>query len=194
MSEKKHKLEDIVGATADFGKVGLSHVRMVQSDVKLKHRNMAKAAFPFFRATFIAGPSGGRSFAPNWPGRPQFSPSGICTWKILARGATLKAASSGESMISTRPGPRPTRWTWFAWLPVAIWPSRKMHLSSPVRGLPCIEQGYRDSLAKGGAPFVLAEHHRWLRLVALNKLRDPVLFWKKIRSCPRYKGKLPRTF
>jgi hypothetical protein len=54
-----------------------------------------------------------------------------------------------------------------------------------------IEQGYRDSIAKGGRPLVLAEHHRWLRLLALNKLRDPVRFWEKLRACPRYKGTLP---
>ena len=39
---------------------------------------------------------------------------------------------------------------------------------------------------------MLAEHHRWLRLLALNKLRDPVLFWKKINGCPRFKGYLPK--
>jgi hypothetical protein len=96
MSEEKHKLQDIVSATADFEKWASRHVRMVQSDVKLKHRNMAKAAFPFFRPHFIAGPSGGRSSAHTWPARHRFSLSGICTWKILARGATLRAASSGE--------------------------------------------------------------------------------------------------
>jgi len=55
-----------------------------------------------------------------------------------------------------------------------------------------IEQGYRDSLARGGSPFILAEHHRWLRLLATNKLRDPVVFWKKILSHPRHKGRLPQ--
>src|ERR1700741_4723936 len=52
MSVNKHKLPDIVRATADFEKWASRHVHMVRSDVKLKHRNMAKAAFPFFRATF----------------------------------------------------------------------------------------------------------------------------------------------
>jgi hypothetical protein len=55
-----------------------------------------------------------------------------------------------------------------------------------------IEQGYRDAIAKGGGPFVLAEHHKWLRRLALSKLRDPVVFWGKIVACPRYKGKLPQ--
>ncbi len=52
MREKKYKLPDIVRATADFEKWASRHVRMVQSDVKLKHQNMARSAFPFFRATF----------------------------------------------------------------------------------------------------------------------------------------------
>ena len=34
--------------------------------------------------------------------------------------------------------------------------------------------GYRDGLASGGAPFVLAEQHRGLRAWALSELRDPV--------------------
>lgn len=54
-----------------------------------------------------------------------------------------------------------------------------------------LEQGYREGISKGGRPFVLAEHHRWLRLLALNKLRDPVRFWQKMQACPKYKGRLP---
>src|SRR5256884_438199 len=37
-----------------------------------------------------------------------------------------------------------------------------------------IEEGYRDALAAGGKAFVLAEHHQWLRVLALGKLRDPL--------------------
>src|SRR5260370_192542 len=90
MSDNKHKLPDIVRATADFEKWASRHVHMVQSDVKLKHRNIAYSAFPFFPSTFYLSP------------------------------------------------------------------------------------------------------HRWLRLVALNKPRAPVVFWEKIRNCPRYKGALPK--
>lgn len=39
-----------------------------------------------------------------------------------------------------------------------------------------IEQGYRDGFAAGGKPFILAEEHRWLRLLALSKLRVPCVF------------------
>src|SRR5262249_40509654 len=58
-------------------------------------------------------------------------------------------------------------------------------------GAEAIEQGYRDGLDSGGAPFVLAEKHQWLRLLALGELRDPVHFWAKMTALPRYKGELP---
>jgi Uncharacterized protein conserved in bacteria (DUF2252) len=51
-----------------------------------------------------------------------------------------------------------------------------------------ILDGYRKSLAERGHPFVLEEEHRWLRLIALGELRDPVLFWQKMESLPRVKG------
>jgi len=54
-----------------------------------------------------------------------------------------------------------------------------------------VEEGYRDSLAAGGKAFVLAEHHQWLRLLALSKLRDPVRFWEKMQQCPPYSAKPP---
>jgi hypothetical protein len=54
-----------------------------------------------------------------------------------------------------------------------------------------IEEGYRDALATGGKAFVLAEHHQWLRLLALSKLRDPVRFWAKMQQCPPYTSKPP---
>jgi uncharacterized protein (DUF2252 family) len=43
-----------------------------------------------------------------------------------------------------------------------------------------IECGYRKRLAKGGAPFVLEEHHRELREMAMTKERDPKRFWRKL--------------
>ncbi|HVO30708.1 MAG TPA: DUF2252 family protein [bacterium] len=47
-----------------------------------------------------------------------------------------------------------------------------------------IETGYRDVMRSGGEPFVLAEHHVWLRRIAENQLRDPQAFWKKLSSLP----------
>ncbi len=52
-------------------------------------------------------------------------------------------------------------------------------------------QGYRDALAAGGKAFILAEDHRWLRLLALGKLRDPVQFWNKLGHLSPYAANLP---
>src|SRR5438046_2804854 len=71
-------------------------------------------------------------------------------------------------------------------------PISSEHLSLTRReAAEAIEEGYRDALAAGGKAFVLAEHHQWLRVLALGKLRDPVRFWAKMQQCPPYTSKPP---
>jgi hypothetical protein len=55
-----------------------------------------------------------------------------------------------------------------------------------------ILEGYRDALKEGGRPFVLAENHRWLRKMALNRLRDASVFWLKLARLPASQIALPR--
>jgi hypothetical protein len=45
-------------------------------------------------------------------------------------------------------------------------------------------QGYRESLEATGCAFVLAEHHRGLREMALSNLRDAERFWTKMEALP----------
>src|ERR1700726_3874889 len=81
-----------------------------------------------------------------------------------------------------------TRLTTSAYL--AIWAE---HLSVTRReAAEVIEQGYRDALSAGGKAFILAEHHQWLRLLALSKLRDPVRFWQRMQENPPYPPKPPQ--
>jgi hypothetical protein len=56
-----------------------------------------------------------------------------------------------------------------------------------------ILEGYAGSLARGGRPIVLAERHGWLRAVALGKLRDPVVFWRKLLKLPLARDGAPRA-
>jgi len=55
-----------------------------------------------------------------------------------------------------------------------------------------ILEGYRDALQESGRPFVLAENHRWLRKIALNRLRDATVFWQKLERLPKSQIRLPR--
>ena len=193
MSEKKHKLPDIVQATADFEKWASRHVRMVPSDVKLKHLNMAKSAFPFFRATFYRWAQWWPLICPQLARAPQVLAVGdlhvenFGTWRD-SEGRLIWGVNDFDEAWPASYAVDLVRLVASCYLAI-----EEEHLSvSRKEAWRAIVQGYRDSLAKGGAPFVLAEHHRWLRLLALNELRDPVVFWHKIRSCPRYKGTLPK--
>jgi uncharacterized protein (DUF2252 family) len=56
-----------------------------------------------------------------------------------------------------------------------------------------ILEGYRDSLKMGGQAFVLAEDHRWLRKLALNRLRDATVFWAKMSRLAASHALLPRN-
>ena len=193
MSEKKRNLPDIVRATAEFEKWASRHVRMVQSDVKLKHQSMANAAFPFFRATFYRWAQWWPLICPHLARAPQVLAVGdlhvenFGTWRDL-EGRLIWGVNDFDEAWPASYAVDLVRLVSSCYLAI-----EEEHLAiTRKKACRAVEQGYRDSLARGGAPFVLAEHHRWLRLLALNKLRDPVLFWKKINSCRRFKGHIPK--
>jgi uncharacterized protein DUF2252 len=69
----------------------------------------------------------------------------------------------------------------------------EQHLSlRPRTASDAILEGYRDGLKAGGQPFVLAENHRWLSKIALNRLRDATVFWAKMRGLSASHALLPR--
>jgi len=62
---------------------------------------------------------------------------------------------------------------------------REEHLSLRSEWLPKrFEEGYRDALAAGGKAFILAEDHRWLRLLALGNCATLLQFWNKLEHLP----------
>jgi hypothetical protein len=193
MNPVQSKLPDIVRSTAEFEKWAARHVNLIASDVRLKHRNMAQAVFPFFRATFYR-------WAQWWPmaceelsRAPKVLAVGdlhvenFGTWRDL-EGRLIWGVNDFDEAWPASYAVDLVRLLTSAYLAI-----REEHLSIPrKRACEAIEQGYRDSIARGGGAFVLAEKHKWLRLLALSELRDPVVFWRKILGCPRYKGALPK--
>jgi hypothetical protein len=193
MSEPSHKLPDIATATANFEKWAARHVKLIASDVKLKHRLMTTSPFPFLRATFYRWAQWWPMVCPDLAHAPQVLAVGDLhvenygTWRDL-EGRLIWGVNDFDEAYPASYAADLVRLTSSAYLAVD-----EEHLSvSKKQAWKAIESGYRDAIAKGGGAFVLAEHHRWLRLVALNKLRDPVLFWDKILACPKYKGNLPK--
>jgi len=193
MSAQKRELPDIVHATADFEKWASRHVRMVRSDVDLKHRSMAVAAFPFLRATFYRWVQWWPLVCPEIARAPQVLAVGdlhvdnFGTWRDL-EGRLIWGVNDFDEAWPAAYTVDLVRLLASCYLAI-----EEEHLALTRReACAAIEEGYRDSMTKRGSPFVLAEHHRWLRLLALNKLRDPVAFWHKISSCPRFTGKIPK--
>jgi hypothetical protein len=193
MSQHKQKLPDIVQATADFESWASRHVHMVESDVKLKHQLMAVSPFAFFRATFYRWAQWWPIICPELTKAPEVLAVGdlhvenFGTWRDI-EGRLIWGVNDFDEAWPAAYTVDLVRLLASCYLAI-----EEEHLCiGRKQARTAIEEGYRASLAKGGGPFILAEHHRWLRLVALNKLRDPVVFWNKILLCPKHKGKLPQ--
>ena len=193
MTKKRVPIPDIVAATADFEHWISRHVNLIRSDVQRKHELMAAAPFPFFRATFYRWAQWWPKLCPELAQAPQVLAVGdlhienFGTWRDF-EGRLIWGVNDFDEAWPAAYTVDLVRLLTSAYLAIEA-----EHLSvSRKEARQAIEQGYRDCLAKGGAPFILAEHHQWLRLLAISKLRDPVVFWKKILTCAKYKGQLPK--
>jgi hypothetical protein len=193
MSTKNANLPDVVQATADFEHWAARHVNLIRSDVHLKHRLMAKASFPFFRATFYRWAQWWPVVCPELAHAPQVLAVGdlhvenFGTWRDI-EGRLIWGVNDFDEAWPAAYTVDLVRLVTSAYLAIL---AEQLTITRK-KAFQAVEQGYRDCIAKGGAPFILAEHHRWLRLIALSKLRDPVVFWRKILACPKYKGELPK--
>ena len=183
---------DIFQATADFEHWLAQQLPLVRQDIALKHQHMAEAAFPYFRATFYRWLQlwpeicGDLAKAPAVLGVGDLHIENFGTWRDT-EGRLIWGVNDLDEAWPAAYTLDLVRLT--ASVYVAI---REDHLSVTRReAAEAIEEGYRDALAAGGKAFVLAENHRWLRLLALGKLRDPVRFWQKMQQNPQYTGKVP---
>jgi Uncharacterized protein conserved in bacteria (DUF2252) len=183
---------NIFKATRDFEQWLAKQVPLVRQDLALKHANMAEAPFPFLRATFYRWLQlwievcGDLAKAPTVLGVGDLHIENFGTWRD-GEGRLIWGVNDLDEAWPAAYTLDLARLTTSAYL--AIWGE---HLSLTRReAAQAIEEGYRDSLAAGGKAFILAEHHQWLRLLALSKLRDPVRFWEKMQQNPPFAAKPP---
>jgi hypothetical protein len=183
---------NIINATNDFELWLAKRLPIVRQDLALKHASMAEAPFPFLRATFYrwlqqwSKVNAELAKAPVVLGVGDLHIENFGTW----RDTEGRLIWGVNDLDEAWPAPYTldlVRLTTSAYL--AIWGE---HLSlTRAEAAEATEEGYRDALAAGGKAFILAEHHQWLRLLALSKLRDPVHFWAKIEQNPPYPAKPP---
>src|SRR6202162_326413 len=183
---------NIFKATANFEHWLAGQLPIIRQDLALKHQHMAEAAFPFFRATFYRWLQLWPEFcahlvkAPAVLGVGDLHIENFGTWRD-EEGRLIWGVNDLDEAWPAPYALDLVRLTTSVY--VAI---QEEHLGISKRAASeAIEEGYRDALAAGGKAFILAEDHRWLRLLALGKLRDPVQFWNKLEHLSPYTAKPP---
>jgi hypothetical protein len=160
-------------------------VPVVRADLDLKHRLMAADAFSFLRATFYR-------WAQLWPevcGELAAAPVVLAvgdlhvenfgTWRD-AEGRLIWGINDFDETVTLPYTQDLVRLGTSALL--AIEESR-LALSAR-RACAAILDGYSESLRTGGGPAVLAERYRWLRDLAIARLKDQRPFWNHLRALP----------
>lgn len=171
---------NIQKATENYEKWVAARIRIVKPDLDYKHEEMAADAFQFFRATFYRWAQLWPEICPEEAKAPQVLAVGdlhvenFGTWRD-AEGRLIWGVNDFDEAYPMAYTVDLVRLATSAHLALS-----EEHLTLR-RGEACdaILEGYRKGLESRGRPFVLAEENRWLRVIALNRLRDPVRFWKR---------------
>ncbi|HEY4742590.1 MAG TPA: DUF2252 family protein [Candidatus Acidoferrales bacterium] len=183
---------NIVKATQSFDGWKAARTQIIKADLELKHRRMAEAPFLFFRATFYRWVQLWEEVCPDEAKAPSVLAVGdlhvenFGTWRDL-EGRLIWGVNDFDEVYPMAYTNDLVRLAVSAHLAVE---AEDLDLSvSDVCG--AILEGYREGLAARGKAFVLAEDNRWLRLIALNQLRDPVRFWKRAKALEDFTGNIP---
>ena len=165
---------------------------VVRADLSLKHEQMDRDIWAFFRCTFYR-------WAEVWPdvcadlaGAPLVMAVGDAhvenfgTWRD-AEGRLVWGVNDFDEAHTLPYTVDLTRLATSALLAI-----RGDHLS--IRARPACDgilAGYIEGLAAGGRPLVLAERDRWLLKLALAALGEAATFWNRIDKLPTLRGKAP---
>jgi hypothetical protein len=156
-------------------------IPLIPKDLKTKHERMRQSVFAFLRATFYR-------WIELWPE--------VCSELSMAPSVLAVGDLHVENFGTWRDAEGRLVWgvndfdeaCWLAYSNDLVRLAVSAHLAVEEDQLSCtpadvcqaIIEGYTQGLLRGGRPFVLAEHHSWLRQLAISDLRDPVHFWKKL--------------
>jgi hypothetical protein len=176
---------NIVKSTARYEAWLRTHTPILEADLRLKHRKMAESVFPFLRATFYRWAQIWPETCPELAWAPHILAVGdlhvenFGTWRDV-EGRLIWGVNDFDEASHLPYTNDLVRLAASALLAID-----ENRLSVNGKSA-CAEilDGYAEGLQKGGRPFVLEEGNRWLRSIALNELRDPERFWKKMDGLP----------
>jgi hypothetical protein len=174
---------DILQSTSDYEAWLAARLTLLPDDIALKHQHMAEGAFPFLRATFYRWVQTWPEVCPEVAAAPVVLAVGdlhvenFGTWRD-AEGRLVRGLNDFDEAC-----PMPYTIDLVRLAASACSAIEADHLSlDPADACKAILNGYREALADGGGPFVLAEDHRVLRRWATARLKDPGVFWEKLAA------------
>jgi len=170
-------------ATSDYERWLGSQLTILPRDLELKHERMRGDVFSFFRATFYRWVQLWDEQLKELADAPEVLAVGdlhvenFGTWRDV-EGRLVWGVNDFDETAPLPYALDLVRLTASASLAID---AAKLKLS-PRATAEAILEGYREAMEKGGRPFVLAEHHRALHLMATHRLHDPSQFWEKLNS------------
>jgi hypothetical protein len=160
-------------------------VPLVPADLRLKHRLMAADPFSFLRATFYRWAQLWPEVCPELVHAPSVLAVGdlhvenFGTWRD-AEGRLIWGVNDFDETVTLPYAQDLVRLATSALLAIE---EARISVSAR-RACAAILEGYTESLRRGGGAAVLAEHYRWLRDLAIVRLKDQRPFWDHLRGLP----------
>jgi hypothetical protein len=170
-------------------------IPLLLEDLTHKHELMREAPFPFLRATFFR-------WAQMWP---EVSPKSAAaplvlgvgdlhvenfgTWRDV-EGRLVWGINDFDEACMLPYTCDLVRLATSAHFAIA---GDHLKMITPGKASKAILDGYRAGLKEGGRVFVLAEHHPVLRTMAVERLKQPELYWEKMQALKTLTGKIPSS-
>jgi hypothetical protein len=185
---------DIAKATRQYEAWLSDHLPLVRTDLTLKHRRMRDDPFSFLRATFYR-------WAQLWPavcGRLVTAPSVLAvadlhvdnfgTWRD-PEGRLIWGVNDFDEVFTL---PYTNDLVRLATSVALACKTSRVAIDTD-EACEAILAGYNDGLCARGRPYVLEEHHVWLRRLAHSALRDPVPFWHRMDALRPARGPVSKS-
>ena len=179
----------IAKATAQYEEWLREHIRLIETDLEQKHRDMAADLFCVLRATFYRWMQLWPEVCSQLTRAPEVLAVGdlhvenFGTWRDV-EGRLVWGINDFDEACELPYTVDLVRLAASAHLAI-----KGEHLSLGTKdACDAILDGYERGLSSGGAAFVLEEHHPWLRSMMTGVLRNPQQFWAKLDALPTEKG------
>ena len=183
---------DVISATRAYEAWLASQTRVVRADLQRKHELMRGSPFVFLRATFYRWMQQWTALGRTVTEAPRVIAVGdlhienFGTWRD-AEGRLIWGVNDVDEACEL-----PYTQDLVRLAASAALAARAQHFALSERtACDAILDGYTTCSTHGGRPIVLGERHTWLRRLAVNRLRDPVRFWRNLQKSPRLRGEAP---